>query len=130
MRFYLDENMTERLGGSLRGIGHDVTSAIRLGHRRATDAQQLLIATELDRILISYNAKDFRLLQEAWLQWWSAWGVSEQPRHPGIIVVHNGKDAGPRAIATAIQQLIERERGLANRLFAWNPRFGWNEIRL
>lgn len=62
-----------------------MVTAHELGLDAAPDGQQLLAAQSAQRILVSHNRKDFRLLHDAWYRWAEAWGV--QPDHAGSLIV-------------------------------------------
>lgn len=83
--FYLDEDMTEYLVPELSALGHDVATAGRRGNKGLKDASQLLTAAALDRIFVTYNAGDFKVLHEAWYIWPLIWLVAPAPRYRGIL---------------------------------------------
>lgn len=62
---YVDEDVSERLLAPLEARGHRPTSVGRLGHKGLSDARQLLIAADSGHLLVTHNAKDYRLLHEA-----------------------------------------------------------------
>jgi predicted nuclease of predicted toxin-antitoxin system len=125
---YLDENVTVRLFEPLASLGHDTVSANHLGHKGRTDAEQLLIATNLGRILVTYDRDDSLLLHEAWLEWSRAWDV---PRtHAGIIVIHPVRGFTVDDIARSVHDGLSRESTpLANRIVGWKHHLGWYELR-
>ena len=66
-------------------MGPDVLLASDLGMERATDDEQLLVAANLNRILVTCDRKDFILLHDAWHRWSAAWNVVAH--HAGILVI-------------------------------------------
>lgn len=64
-RFYLDEDVTEKLVGPLVAIGYDAVSTKDVGRKGSKDFDQLLFAAVERRLLITFNAADFRLLHGA-----------------------------------------------------------------
>jgi predicted nuclease of predicted toxin-antitoxin system len=125
---YLDENTTVRLIEPLTALGHDTVSANYLGHKGLTDAEQLLIASNLGRILVTYDRDDFLLLHEAWMVWSRAWGVPHT--HAGIIVLHPVRNLTISEVARAVDDGLSKESApVVNRIFRWRSRLGWYEIR-
>lgn len=68
-RFYLDEDVTERPSDPLAALGCDVVSTKAVGRKGSKDFDQLLYAAVERRLLITFNAADFRPLHGAWLSW-------------------------------------------------------------
>lgn len=67
--FYFDHDVPRVLGLALQHLGHDSLSTRELGRERSNDAEQLLVAAQTARILVTHNAEDFTLLQQAWRLW-------------------------------------------------------------
>lgn len=126
--FYLDEDVTDRLADLLSAIGYDVTTTGRLGNKGQKDPQQLLTAANLNRVFVTYNAGDYEVLHEAWRVWPSAWSVTPEPRHFGILIIHPAKNVTPPDIANAIHRFAGNSEPIANRLFAWTIKDDWHEI--
>lgn len=103
--FYLDNDVSVRLGQMLHADGHIVTHTKHRGLQRAHDEAQLATAVELDATLITHNYKDFLLLHRAWELWRSRWSIAEM--HPGILVLPQGIDA---VLKSHIDHLLERGR--------------------
>ena len=82
LRLLLDEDaQSDRLLRALQTEGHDVASVNTLGLRTRTDPVILKSAQTETRILITYNAADFRVFH------------AESPSHCGIIIIC--RDADP-----------------------------------
>ncbi|HET7036257.1 MAG TPA: DUF5615 family PIN-like protein [Thermomicrobiaceae bacterium] len=120
-RFYLDHNVSLATAAELRLRRHQATTARDLGLERASDAEQLLAAVRLGAILVTHNAKDFILLNDAWNRWALAWQVNA--RHGGIIVTPDiwlePQEAGE------LSDFLVGGYPLFNRIYAWQPRGGW-----
>ena len=126
--FYLDEDVTEHLATALIALDYDVTTAGWLGTKGQKDPDQLLIAAQLDRIFVTYNADDFKVLQEAWHSWPRAWAVAPRPHHRGILIIHPSRNVTPLDIAAAIHDHVTTVGSLDDKLFAWTLYYGWREI--
>lgn len=84
-RFYLDNDVAAKVAVLLRARGHDAISARDLKREDASDDEQFFIASELERVFITHNEKDFILLYDAWKRWSAAWQISKP--HPGAVSV-------------------------------------------
>jgi len=83
--FYLDEDVALALTGMLQELGHAATHTHAEAMDRSRDYQQLLHAATRTWVLVTHNARDFRLLHGAWRTWSHEWGVPH--RHGGILIV-------------------------------------------
>jgi hypothetical protein len=129
--FYLDHNVAAATAGFLRALGHGARTAQDVGLQAAADHGQLLEAAQRGWILVTYNAKDFRLLHNAWCEWPPAWGLDPAPRHAGILIVPQpGPGDGARAAALAAADIgrLAASRPLANALHRWSPASGWTRL--
>ena len=98
---YCDEDVHGAVTRGLRRIGIDATSAATEGNLGLPDEVQLLIATSLNRSLLTHNIQDFpRLHQES---------VMRGSHHAGIIVARQD---------LAIGEMIRRVAHLASALSA------------
>jgi hypothetical protein len=127
-RFYLDEDVSERLLAPLQVKGHEATSAGKLQHKGLSDARQLLYAAQSQRALVTHNAKDYILLQDAWKSWATAWNALPAARHAGLLIVYTSKGLNATIIADEIDRFVTSTNDLGNRLFAWHLADGWTEI--
>jgi hypothetical protein len=73
----LDENVTERLIMLLIMLGHDATSVGRIGSKGWDAAAQLLHATSLGRVVITYDIEDYEFLHRVETM---VGGLGRQPR--------------------------------------------------
>lgn len=129
IRLYLDEDVTERLVDALTLLGIDVLSANR-GNKGLDDPRQLLVARELNRVLVTNNTGDYLLLHQAWRAWSDAWDLRSTPEHPGMLLVHSAPGYDVARVASVIHEILSRpdsQDDFVNRTFAWNPRLGWHE---
>ena len=122
--FYLDHNVPLEVASYLRTTGHDVRTTRDIRKERASDDEQLIIAFQAGRILITQNADDFILLHRAWYRWSRLWSLEID--HPGILVLESGRSA--RQLATAIESLIDSGEKIQGRLFAWTKSRSWTEL--
>jgi predicted nuclease of predicted toxin-antitoxin system len=78
--FYLDENVSDRMGEALERRGHDVLITRNLRSVGVDDARQLANAARLGRLLVTHNRRDFVLLHRAWRRWSHDWEVGRYRR--------------------------------------------------
>jgi hypothetical protein len=123
-----DHNFSRPLVLLLRRRGHDTVTSRELGLDRSSDGHHLLQAANLGRILLSYNERDFILLQDTWFRWATAWGV--QPRQSGILILPPRLNWSPARAADEIESVVSpvtepRSSQAANGLWRWRPARGW-----
>lgn len=108
MRFYADENFPMDVVTELHRLGHDVLTAFEDGraNKRIPDKDVLERATQLRRIVLTINRRDFRLLHQS------------QIVHAGIVVCTQDADFTGQAdrIATACR-MLDRADGLLIRIY-------------
>lgn len=130
LRFFLDENVTERLVNALADQGIDAISANR-DHKGSDDATLLLVATELRRVLVTYNVSHFALLHRAWIAWSTAWDLDPPRSHAGIMLIHPAPSFGYERMANEISAFatnLGQTTVLENRAYAWNSIQRWHEL--
>ncbi len=87
MRLYLDDNSVDhRLVRLLRQAGHDVALPVDLGIAGTEDPIHLRHAIRDQRVLLTRDCDDFRLLHELLME--------GRGHHPGILAVH--QESNPR----------------------------------
>ena len=98
MRLFLDECLSPAIGRALNAEGtHAVTHPRDLGGLGAPDRQVLARCVELDLVLVTANARDFRAL------------VAAENIHPGPIVLPSvGRARSETLLRDAIDFLSER----------------------
>ena len=77
-KLLLDENIPTALAHQLRRHGWDAVHANEIGLKRAPDPQVLKRAVEENRVVVTFNSKDFIHLDANYRR--------ERSSHPGIIV--------------------------------------------
>jgi len=78
IRLYFDHHIKLQLAEELRLAGYDVLTTQEAGLETATDAAQLVFASQQNRAILTYNIRDFAPLHEQWM--------TEGRMHAGIIV--------------------------------------------
>jgi hypothetical protein len=104
MALYADENFPFRTVEELRRLGHDVLTAFEDGkaNQSITDQDFLARATELSRIVLTLNRRDFKRLH------------FQIPDHAGIIICTEDPDRLGQA--KRISESIAERRELNGRL--------------
>ncbi len=115
-RFYLDENLSHRLGPLCRARALDVTSAQELGRDRLSDAEQLRYAAAEGRILVTLDEWD---LIQATLE-----AAAAGRPHFGVLIVKWKVDRPAFGVfATALQRFAAaRPEGMVAYEVNWLPR--------
>jgi hypothetical protein len=98
-RFYADENFDYPVTERLRVLGHDVLTVQEAGEQGGDDARVLAYATSLDRIVLTFDRRDFQRLHRT------------NPAHAGIVSCT--WDADSDALATRIDQAVTTAGSLA-----------------
>lgn len=79
IRLFIDEDsMDQRFIKALRARGVDVITVAEVETISSSDKEQLLLATELQRVLYTFNVGDFCQLHSSYME--------EQRIHRGIII--------------------------------------------
>ena len=78
LRFLLDEDIAPAVAAGLRARGHEVGR----GNQGIADDEQLQLAVEQGRVLVTYNRGDFHVLNASW--------HSEERPHSGILWCTDG----------------------------------------
>lgn len=126
--FYLDEDVAIALTRMLQELGHAATHTHAESMDRSRDYQQLLHAATRTWVLVTHNARDFRLLHGAWRTWAHEWGVSHQ--HGGILIVEQLPPPRHSEIAQAIDVFARNPTTIFdNLLFEWTHRSSWQPFR-
>ena len=79
MKFYLDENMSPKIAQIARKLGIDAVSAHDVNMTGAADEEQLDLAAQQKRCLVTFNRNDFIELSRMYLDAGRA--------HSGVIIV-------------------------------------------
>jgi Domain of unknown function (DUF5615) len=121
--FYLDHDTPLEMARLLRLDGHDVIAARDADLERAGDQLHLLLATKMNRVLVTHNGKDFLLLHEAWLLWTQSWQVGVE--HVAVLVIPQPPIWSPARAAREVADLVQSGVAQTNQLYAWQPSLGW-----
>jgi hypothetical protein len=113
-RFYLDEDLANFVA-PLRDYGHDVLDARQSGANR-TDAWHLQRASVEERLLVTFNERDFRYLHRLWTSL-RAFAVLHSD-HAGILTATAQLE--PTTWLPALQRLIGAEPELTGRMLVWH----------
>ena|SRR5205814_798683 len=111
---YGDECVQRPVVEALRQLGFDIASALEEGHGQEPDEAQLEHAASLNRVLLSFNRRDFRRLHRDW----SALGRL----HAGIVLLPQTGPVVRRAlrIAMLLDWVGSEPAPRAGGLFEWN----------
>jgi len=119
---YFDADIKPTFRLLLEPRGHDVLTTQERGHIAALDAAQLVTATQLGRVLITHNGKDFRTLCQAWSLWRQGWGL-DPTEHAGVIAIPQQTLLPYTQAAAAVGRLLG-ERHIWNELWYFDLRIG------
>ena len=67
VRLYLDEDNDISLAGALGQKGIDALTTQEAGHKRLTDPEQLRVAVNAKRAILTHNKRDFAILHKDYL---------------------------------------------------------------
>jgi len=98
-RFYADEDFAEPIVRELQRLGHEVDSVIWSGRRQSADLRVLQDATTDQRIVLTFNRRDYHRLHQA------------NPNHAGIVSCTRDNDVA--ALAQRIHDAVTATGGLA-----------------
>ena len=116
--FYLDHDLERHVQSALEALGHSVVRTRELGLERADDATQLLRAAQTNRVLVTHNERDFKLLQRAWRQW------AVPFHHSGVLVIPQQRWK-PDDAAARIDRFVRSGQPLTDELYWWTVDRGW-----
>jgi hypothetical protein len=120
---YFDADIKPAFRHLLRPFGHDVLTTQDLHQIHATDAEQLVTATQLGRTLVTHNGKDFRTLCRAWPIWRRTWGLDPADQ-AGVIATPQQTLLPYDQAANQIERLLDRQRDLRNQVWFFDLRVG------
>jgi Domain of unknown function (DUF5615) len=130
----LDNDVATRVAGLLQTAGHQAVTTRDIGLARASDAELLLVAAQHGWTLVTHNADDFTLLDDAWRRWGAAWDVMEQ--HAGVLLPPQATPAertqgrlDPVELAQHLIDLLESGSPGPNELWQWKRGAGWVRLR-
>ena len=126
-RFYLDEDIPPDVVPILVHYNQEVVHVVESGNRSLSDPEHLLIAARSERILVTYNRRDFRQLHQFWTAL-NVWGNLGQ-RHAGILTCWGQVPKIQWAIL--VHDFVSRGSNLDNQMWEWKrqqqewEQFGW-----
>ena len=123
VNFSFDADVRPSFRFLLEERGHAVVTAQELGMSSAQDAEVLVVATELDRVVITHNGKDFRTLCQAWPLWRRRWGLPPA-KHAGVVAIPQQTLLPYPAAADEIDQSLPRHLPVWNELWFFDLRSG------
>ncbi len=110
---YIDECVDRPIVEALRERGFDVLTALKAGRGEDSDAAQLAFATDLGRMLFSYNRTDFRRLHARYLE-------TGRP-HAGILLLPQTPPVHRRQLRAALLlDWLGTTGDVRSRLVQWN----------
>lgn len=100
----------------LRKANYDVQIPLEVGTAGRTDPEHLIYAVGNNRVLLSKNYRDFRILHDLVL--------AVQGHHPGIIVIREDnnrkRDMKPGQIVRALNKLLASGQPISDRYIILN----------
>jgi predicted nuclease of predicted toxin-antitoxin system len=121
---FLDADIDSVLVAPFEARGHSVQTTAQVSRHNATDIEQLLIATDLGRLLITHDRDDYLLLCRLWRALALRWGVSSET-HAGVLIVPQAAQLPLPRIVSEIDGLIRSEPSLWGRVFRFDLKWGW-----
>jgi hypothetical protein len=122
---YFDADVTPAFCLLLTDRGHDVLTTQAVGRIAAVDGEQLLTATERDRVLVTHNGKDFRTPCQAWPIWRRAWAL-DPAEHAGVIAIPQQTLLPYGQAAREIDRLVREHKRIWNGVWFFDVRIvGW-----
>lgn len=126
--FYIDNDVAVALADTLKHAGHSAITTRDLNLLKASDAEQLLVASLRQRIFVTHNRADYELLHDAWGRWSKEWGVSVS--HYGITVIPQRRAYGinwtPERVGGELDNLLRQYPDLTDTLLR-RASEGWLE---
>ena len=121
---YADEDLSRKFVDILDGRGHDVVYAVDTGATARTDAWHLQQASVQDRVLITFNERDFKYLHRLWTSLRIFELMTRQ--HAGILTATAQLE--PSAWLPALEELLTTDPNLSGKMFIWSPtKAEWRE---
>ncbi len=119
--FHIDEDVPVALAQELVALGHTALTARDLYLIGALDPVHLRQAALNNRILVTHNKRDFRVLHQAWTTWFT-----DRP-HAGILVMKQHVIFAPE-MARDIDAFLRAGRDMANRAYEWKRGGHWENL--
>jgi hypothetical protein len=123
-QFLFDADTVPTLHRLLEEQGHSVTTIRQVTRLDAPDDEVLLVATTMDRLLVTHNEQDFLLLARAWRSFARQWETTP-PSHAGIIVIPQSDRLPFGRAISEINSLVRRQREVRGHVFTYSLKWGW-----
>jgi hypothetical protein len=117
---YLDADVDDVFVGPLDARGHSTRTTTR---HNATDAEQLLLATDRRWLLVTHDKRDYVLLAQLWRALADRWGATEQ--HAAVIIVPQRRVMPYPRSADEIDALLKVDPNLWNQVVRFDTKWGW-----
>ncbi len=118
------EDLSREFVDLLAARGHDVVYAVDSATTGRTDAWHLQRASVEQRILITFNDRDYRFLHRLLTTLWVFQAF--RGRHAGIVTAT--AQVEPSVWLPALDELLVGEQELTGRMIVWHPsRREWRE---
>lgn len=109
IRFYLDEDsMNRSLLMALRQRRIDVTTVSEVNREGFSDYDQLLWASQNNRVICTYNIRDFSKLHKQFL--------AESTTHAGILLMHQDFSIGDRLYGLSVVAASLTAKDMSNQM--------------
>lgn len=122
--FYLDEDVDAHLADLLTARGHSALTTAQADRLRSSDDRQLLCATDFERILVTHNGRDYRLLCRLWRDLSRRWGITHA-EHAGVLVIPQNLTIPFSQTIAEIHNLVRGPTVVRGEFFSYERSWGW-----
>lgn len=123
-QFLFDADTSPALHRLIEQRGHSIRRTGQEGALHTPDDLVLLLATNLERILVTHNERDFLLLARAWRSFARQWEATPRP-HAGVIAIPQLSRLPNERALSEIDTLVRTQRELSGHVFTYSLRWGW-----
>jgi hypothetical protein len=126
--FYFDNHVSLVTATNLREYGHNVVATRDRRAQRQRDFQQMITATNLGRLLVTHNERDYILLYRAWHFWSEQWGAANSHNSTSIVIPQFSSSLlnwGPPGAVRSLSDFANQRPLAFNCLFIWHARDVW-----
>jgi len=121
---FLDADIGPELATLIAAKGHDAGTTEQHSRYDASDAEQLLRATDLGRLLVTHDRRDYVLLCRLWRRLADRWSADSVP-HAGVLIVPQ-RDRVPLArVALELDRLLVDAPDLWGQVLRFDSKWGW-----
>ena len=105
MKFLLDEDVHPRMAEVARGLGIDVVSVHEIGRRMLSDTEQLELAAQDGRVMVTRNRDDFIQATVAFFR--------RRKPHAGVLILpHTLPNSDPERMARALGEWCAKRQAV------------------